>query len=519
MNLRKIKSAYWLLAAGFATGAVATISILSSGIVPAAYAGPQGARASAVGNVSETDMATLRSLDASFQGLAEYVAPAVVHIKAEGRPQMDVFGRRMTMGGQGSGVIFRPDGYIVTNDHVVGGFEKVTVVLSDGREFPGKVTRAEDSDIAVVKIDASGLPTAKFGDSNQVRPGQFAIAVGSPFGLENSVTIGHISGLSRESAIPDGLLQSSRVYPDLIQTDASINQGNSGGPLLNINGEIIGINTAIYSETGGSVGIGFAIPSNQARLIAEMLVEKGKVTRGYLGVVPRNLKPYQMKEMNLAGGAILERVENDSPAAIAGLKKDDVVLRIGNLQISNQLDLRNAMLQYEPGSAVKVDYIRSGQRKTTEIKVGKAPAVAKPAPQQSPQDLDGIEGIPPEMRRFFDDVPKNPFDGGTPKSDRTGGKARLGVGVEALTEANRSQFHVPAEVSGAIITSVEPGSVAEKIGLKEGDVVERIGDAKISGPDDVVKAMANVKVGDRRSIQVSRFGTNSRSTQIRDITF
>ncbi|HQU18884.1 MAG TPA: trypsin-like peptidase domain-containing protein, partial [Fimbriimonadaceae bacterium] len=277
MNARKTrsgKSAYVMLLIGAVIGAVTFASIQSGKVISPAQA-EKPAVAMPASNLEAPKLDMLRSLDEAFASIVDYASKAVVHIRTGGDRSQGLTSAMAS--GEGSGVIFRSDGYIVTNAHVVDSFDTVTVTLNDGRSFPGKVIKAEDIDIAVVKIQASDLPTVQFGNSDAVRPGQFAIAVGSPFGFENSTTIGHISAIGRESIVPDMRQGSARFYPDLIQTDASINMGNSGGPLLNVDGQVVGINTAIYSGTGGSVGIGFAIPSNQARMIADMLIEKGKV--------------------------------------------------------------------------------------------------------------------------------------------------------------------------------------------------------------------------------------------------
>ena len=285
------KSVYLLLGAGFAVGAVSMAGIYGAkGVhVNQAFAATPPAETRTISAPNRESLAEMRNLDSFYTNLAEFVLPAVVDIRATSGRQMGSSGERMPIsGGEGSGFILRSDGYIVTNDHVVAGFDNVKVILKDGREFDGKVTRAHDSDIAVVKIDAKSLPTLAFGDSNKLRAGQMAMACGSPFGLEQSVTYGHISALGRDKTMIEG-----RYYPDMIQTDTAINMGNSGGPLCNIEGQVVGLNTAIYSPSGTSAGIGFAIPSNQVRLIVDKLIESGKVTRAQIGVMPQNLTDYQ----------------------------------------------------------------------------------------------------------------------------------------------------------------------------------------------------------------------------------
>jgi serine protease Do len=427
----------------------------------------------------------------------------------------------MQMGGEGSGVVYRPDGWIMTNDHVAGGFDKVTVVLDDGREFTGKVVRAPESDIALIKIEATNLPAVRFADSGNVRTGQFAIAFGSPFGLDKSMTVGHVSGLSRQSSIPDMRSGDVRTYGDLIQTDASINQGNSGGPLVNIDGDVVGINTAIYSETGGSVGIGFAIPANQAKLIADMLIEKGKVERGFLGILPEDLKGFQKKEWKVENGAVVAEAPNTGPASAAGIKQNDVVVRIGTYPVRNQGDVRNAMLRYGPGQSVPIEVIRDGQSKTLSVKLGTAPALPKmpqaPARQRRGQNPLEDPNNPdlPEIHKFFQD-PRGGQDNQDVAPLRQG-QAKLGVTVKDIDAATRKEQGIPARVSGAIVTDVEPGSVAARLGVQPGDIVEKLGDVSIKSAQDVSKAMKGVQWGQRRTIQLGRYskdGTLSKTVQV-----
>lgn len=512
---------YWALGAGVAMGAVAVASVMSGhGVTPAVA---QVAQIQPAANLSvDESFATLRAMDNAFATLAESVEPSVVNIRAEGKAE-NAFGQNIRMGGEGSGVVYRSDGWIMTNDHVAGGFDKVTVVLDDGREFPGKVVRAPESDIAMVKIEATNLPAARFADSGSVRTGQFAIAFGSPFGLEKSMTVGHVSALSRQSIIPDERSGSIRNYGDLIQTDAAINQGNSGGPLVNIDGHVVGINTAIYSETGGSVGIGFAIPANQAKLIGDMLIEKGKVVRGYLGVLPEDLKGYQVKELGVQSGAVATQVPNDGPAAAAGLKEKDVIVRVGTYPVANQGDVRNAMLRYGPGETVPVQVVRDGQEKTLQVKLGeppKAPSMQTPAPQRGSRGMPF--NLPPEFKdfqKFFE----RPHGGQTPPegdvSPLREGQAKLGVTVRDLDAETRKQYQVPANVTGAVVVSVEPGSVAARLGIEEGDVIEKLGDKSIASASDVADAMSGVEWGQRRSVRVGRYQGDSTTIKTVDVTF
>lgn len=502
----------WTFAVGGVIGAVSVTTIRASSLFNSAYAQSHVARSAS--SLSGANMEPLRALDSSLKTLAAYVEPAVVNIRSESAHSADVFGRAMAVGGEGSGVIYRPDGYIITNDHVVGGFEKVTVVLKDGREFPGKVTRAQDSDIAIVKIDAKDLPTLSFADSSKVLPGQISMAIGSPFGFENSVTIGHISALDRTDAIADPHLRAQRTYFNLLQTDTPINMGNSGGPLVDVDGEVIGINTAIYSQTGGSNGIGFAIPSNQVRLIADMLIQKGKVTRSFLGVAPVNLKEYQKKEMNLSGGALVLQVPNDGPAALAGIQAKDVITRIGTYAVNDQMDVRNAMLTYAPGTKVKVEYIRNGAHKTTEVTLTEPkPVAALPLQQQMPN-------MPEDPSQLFKQFgsPNGAPQAPSPSEPHTG-NAKLGVRVANISEAERSQFGIPSSVKGALVIAVEPGSPAERLGLSTGDIVEKLDGRTITGADDVVAAMKDMKWGANASITFGRYSPDGYSQTTATISF
>lgn len=523
------KTGYLLLAGGALVGALAMAAVVNS---PASRLGglrqEPTVHARPAIDLDTDSLTTLRALDKSFADLAEYIEPATVLIRSEGTRETDMLGRRMpSQGGSGSGVIFRPDGWIITNDHVVNGFDKVTVVLSDGREFAGKVTRAEDSDIALVKVEAKDLPTVQFADSSKVRPGQFAIAVGSPFGLENTVTVGHVSALNRSTTVPDSRINNVRFYSDMIQTDASINMGNSGGPLLNVDGQVIGINTAIFTGTGGSVGIGFAIPSNQARLIAETLIEKGKITRGYLGLAPANLKDYRKKELGIDGGAVIEDLPNDGPAAIAGLKKGDIVTKVGDVAVANQQELRNSMLRYAPGQTVRVQYLRDGKESSADVRLGTPPK--NPAIQRAPlgggEDNGGDNEIPKLFRDFkFPDLDFQTPRGGQPDGKEDvpplrSGKARLGVTVQSLDANARKQFHIPANVEGAVVMSVEPDSVAANAGLKQGDVILKLGDKTIKSQSDLADAMGNVKWGDAVTLKSGRYGDGSTFVQERTVRF
>lgn len=513
------KSVYLTLGSGFALGAVCMAGLVMGGTGGLSKAFGQSSRLPdfeprTISAPSRESIAEVKNLDAFYANLAAFVSPAVVDIRSTSGRDMAADGSRVPVsGGEGSGFILRPDGYIITNDHVVAGFDNVKVILKDGREFEGKVTRAHESDIAVIKINANNLPTLAFGDSDKLKPGQMAMAVGSPFSFQQSVTFGHISALGRErTQIED------RSYPDMIQTDTAINMGNSGGPLCNIDGQVVGLNTAIYSPSGTSAGIGLAIPSNEVRLIADKLIEKGKVVRSFIGVAPENLTDYQKQQRHINGGALVQEARESDPAGMAGIRKDDIIVRVGQTPVNTQMDLRNAMLTYAPGSTVDVEVLRGTDRKTFKVKLGEykdpglqgnnnsrvfqrgqgAPQFHFPSdPEEFFKDFPGIQGAPGQGQRHRS----------TPVSPD--GKPHLGVGVGNITDDARSEYSIPGNVKGAIVGEVTPGSVAESLGIQPGDVILSFDGHSIQSASDLTSAMANVKVGDSKRISFKRFGNGS----------
>lgn len=505
---RHSKSPYVLIAAGFALGAVSMAGVFNSAI-----SRPAWAQSPIIGRhvtaTSEENLATLHGLDDSFQNLADFVSPAVVEIdSSRGGREMNAAGARMPLvRGSGSGFIFRPDGYIITNDHVVGGFDKVTVNLKDGRSFDGKVIRAEDSDVAIVKIDAKDLPTLAIADSSKVRPGQMVMAVGAPFGLDQTFTFGHVSAVGRLQDIQQ------RLYPDLIQTDTAINVGNSGGPLVNVDGQVIGVNTAIFTTTGGSAGVGFAITGNQARFIAEKLIQDGKITRSFLGILPDNLKDVQKEKFHVDAGALVTDVPSDGPAAAAGIKINDVIVRVGKTPIRNQMDLRNSMLVYAPDTTVEVEYVRDGQHGTAKVKLAKPPKAQKAQPRDLSVGPDGEFRFPKDFdQKFRDLIPdlRPKLDGGdkdgekdVPALGQT--KPHLGVSISNLTPELRAKYSIPKDLSGVAIISVEPGSIAEKNGFAVGDVIVSFDGKTVGNVEELTKKVAEVNFGDVKTVKRERF--------------
>jgi len=457
------------------------------------------------------------AMEETFVTLSDHASKAVVHITSDTRGLVNDPGNQgMTMGGEGSGFVYRNDGWIVTNEHVVEGKSNVRVILADGRELLGKVTAANDPqlDLAVVKIDATGLDTLEFAPEKWVRPGQYAIAVGAPFGLENSVTIGHVSAISRQGMINDPRTGVARGYTGMIQTDASINPGNSGGPLIDIEGKVIGINTSIYSTTGGNNGIGFAIPSRVVKEVVDELITKGKFDRGLLGVVPRDLKPFEKKEKGVSSGALLTEVPDDSGAYKAGIRTGDIVVKVNNNEVADELDLRIAAYRHSPGETVTVTYLRGKDTKTASVKLGTPTDLEQPqqAPQLSPRlpepDGDGFFRLP-----FGQD------DGSAPRQSQPGAKPKLGVAVQNLDATLRTQFKLGADVQGVVVLTVEPGGFASKLGVKPGDVLKSIDDKPIRSVADVSAAMENVGWGDQIALAFDRYSNGAKSAYTTIVPF
>jgi serine protease Do len=471
-------------------------------------------------------MASLEKMDAATTDLVNFVQPGVVQIFSESSVHRDLMGNMLpSVDGEGSGVVYRPDGYIITNDHVVGGFDKVTVVLADGHRLEGKVTRAQDMDLAVVKVDAKDLQTLPFANSANVKPGQFTMAIGSPFGLDSTVTFGHISALGRTRSIPDERLGIQRDYPDLLQTDTAINMGNSGGPLVNVHGEVVGINTAIYSPTGSSSGIGFAIPSNTVRLVADKLIQDGKLSRGAIGLAPETLEPYRAKELGIDGGATVARIDNGTPAANAGIKLNDIIVRVGNIPVKVETDVRDAMLNYSPGEKVEVEVIRDRQHKVYTVTLtspDKLPDARRP--QSSNSDSSGNPDIRQLLPKGFN-IPglgDDPFNGQS-KKPRTNasrsGNAKLGVTVVDMSDEARKEFSIPTGLKGAIVTSVASDTAAAQIGLQPGDVIVELGGKVVDSAQALRAAMDGRKWGEECSIKFSRFSGNTSASEEIPFTF
>ena len=358
--------------------------------------------------------------------------------------------------GQGSGVIVTRDGYILTNNHVVDGADEVKVALQDGREFTGKVVGKDPkTDVAVLKIDGKDLPFIEMADSEKIEVGDIVLAVGNPFGIGQTVTMGMISATGRATLGLD--------YEDFIQTDAAINPGNSGGALVDADRRLIGINTAILSRSGGNQGIGFAIPTNLARDVMESLVADGKVTRGYLGVMIQDVTPSLAKEFNLKDqkGALIGDVVPKGPAEKAGLRSGDVVLEFNGKAVKDSRQLKLQVARVKPSESVPVKVLRNGATKTLEVTVRELPGSEQVAKADAPAGGDG--------------------------------EALKGVAVGDLDSQMRRELNIPANVHGAVVTEVDENAAAREAGLKPGDVILEINRQPVKSAEDAVKLTESPK--------------------------
>jgi serine protease Do len=435
----------------------------------------------------------LQRLDEEYTKVANAVVPSVVSItttKTVSRrmpidPLELFFGRRFSdenpaqqkVTSLGSGVIVSKEGHIVTNNHVLNGTDDVTVQLSDGRQAKAKIVGSDGQiDLAVLKIDLENLTPLPIGDSDKVRVGQIVMAIGNPFGLDESVSQGIISAKDRRA------MNDSQV--EFFQTDTAINPGNSGGPLVNIRGEVIGINTAIYSESGGNQGIGFAIPSNVVRSAMNSIIGKGRVVRGYLGVgiQPVTMDIAEQFKLNSARGALVTDVTPGSPAEKAGIIRGDVIRKVNGYEVKDTVALVNRIAETEIGSNLTIDLVRDGAAKTVTAQVVEQPAdlVARLNRNQSPPGPTGAS-----QNAVF-----------------------AGIEVQNLTERLRAEAKVPPNVNGVIVTQVDPNSTAAQE-LRPGDVIEQINRQPVSNVDEFQSVVGQldpdrpVMVGMARSRQRS----------------
>lgn len=496
-----MRYAYAITAALLAGGATATLVLQQ----------PVGAQVAQNAPAEMRSVAPGAGAPLSFAELAAKLQPAVVNISTTQRVQVqnqnpfagtpfgDLFGRfGQGMGSDengspitreatslGSGFIISPDGYVVTNNHVISGgaqargvnsvVDSITVTLPDRKEYQARVVgRDPFSDLALLKIEARNLPFVNFGDSKRTRVGDWVVAIGNPFGLGGTVTAGIVSALHRTIGL-------GGAYDRYIQTDASINQGNSGGPMFDLSGNVIGINTAIFSPTGGNVGIGFAIPAEQARPVIEALKSGGRIRRGYLGV---GIQP--MTEDIAAGlglpkntGEIVSRVEPGEAAARAGIRQGDVIVEVGNRAVTPDNTLSYIIANTPVGSRVPIELIRQGKRMTLTAVVGERPPEDQLASGDDGEGGDAIPGTPPGAQPTRDSV---------------------GLGLQTLTPDIARQLGLPNTVRGVVVASVDPSSDAAAEGIQRGDIVLSINQRPTPSVSDAVAAVDTARKAGRDTV-------------------
>lgn len=365
------------------------------------------------------------------------------HFKQMPQPQ-----QRMV--GQGSGFIISKDGYILTNNHVVGDADKVTVKLEDGREFIAETIGTDPhSDVAVIKIDAQDLPVISLGNSDALNVGEWVVAIGNPFGLSHTLTAGVVSAKGRSNV---GLAD----YENFIQTDAAINPGNSGGPLVDLDGKVVGMNTAIFSRSGGYMGIGFAIPANMIKTIKDQLIDSGEVNRGFLGIVIQDLTSDLAESfgLNNQNGIVVSQVTDDSPAERSGLKQGDVIVEFDGETVAEVGAFRNQVAMDEPGSTHNIKILRNGKQKSLSVTIGKLPAGESIASSGSSQYLD-----------------------------------KLGLTLQNLTPSIAQQLGLEESDTGVVVTQIAPGSVADMAGIKTGFLIQQVNHQPVSNIEEFRKAV------------------------------
>jgi serine protease Do len=434
---------------------------------------------------AQTQLPSPQDLSRTFISVAKQIKPAVVNIDVvektkrssiqipDNFPQIPGFPQQpRRQKGTGSGVIISADGFILTNNHVAGNADQITVKLADGRELKARVVGKDtETDLAVIKIDAQNLPFAKLGDSDKLEQGEWVIALGSPFGLQQTMTAGIVSATGRDLGAAAG------QFTNFIQTDASINPGNSGGPLVNMQGEVVGINSLIFSETGTSSGIGFSIPSNLATKVYAQLVKSGKVTRGYLGVLLRPVSPALAKTVGYTGtdGALVDDLaKDDSPAARAGLRSGDVIVEFDGKRVTSPKQLTEMVADTPVGKATELKYVRDGRVDLATIKLSERPPRA------------GEEDQP---------------DKGDPEEDA----GKLGMSISSVTPELARSIKLKI-AAGVVVRKLQPDGPAAEAGLQAGDVIHRIDRTAITNSQDYARAMTLLKGEKEVTLQVERDG-------------
>ena len=376
--------------------------------------------------------------------------------------------------GQGSGFIIDSSGYIVTNNHVADGADKIVVTMQDGRKFDATLVGHDaKTDLALIKVNATGLPHVAFGDSDHARVGDWVVAIGNPFGLGGTATAGIVSARGRD-------IQSG-PYDDYLQLDAPINFGNSGGPVFNANGDVIGVTTAIFSPNGGNIGIGFAIPANQAKNVITELRNNGSVERGWLGVQIQNLDDELAASLGVPNqhGALVAEVLKDGPAAHGGVLAGDVITRFNDHEIDSAHTLSRVVADAAPSKAAKVTVWRDGKSRELNVKLGEA--------AKSEQVADA-------------------------RAQANGPQATAGLGLtlRPLTDEDRAQLSVPSDVNGALVVAVAPDSTAADKGVRPGDVITRVNQQSVKNPAEALAALNAAKKSNSRALLLVRRGDSQR---------
>ena len=459
---------------------------------------------------SERDQASV--INNVFRRAREQVLPAVVFITVSKKTRAASLG--FGRAGVGSGCIIDPRGYIITNNHVVADAERVEIILADGRRFVAKeIFLDPDTDLAVVRIDPEGatLPTAKLGDSDRVRVGDFVMAMGSPFGLEQTVTLGIVSYKGRQTNI-----LGDWGFEDFIQTDADINHGNSGGPLVNLFGEVVGINSNIYSLTGGSAGLGFAIPSNIVKNVSEQLIAHKEVKRGWLGIRMSGLEQIKESisqrkrlypELEVEGesqrlvkalenipesiqGVLINEVMPQTPAKEAKMEKYDVILRVNGHDTKEAKDLQIYIASQPPGETVTCQIWRDGKKMDIEVTLGDRD-VAKAKKQKQDEEFYAAR----DRRRgpFVFPRPKSPDERAVPTDE----KPKLGIGAQSLTAETALQFGYEEDTRGVVIDTVLADSLADQNGLKVGDIIVSVDSVKIYSTNQLADLIGRADFADK----------------------
>src|SRR5436305_5887232 len=446
--------------------------------------------------LDDNSVGALLSLDNAMETLAARVTPAIVNVTVTSKSKVDLsdqgqfgdlpegmqgfgqfFGHPMqpqnrVEHGLGSGVIISPDGYIVTNNHVVDGATDIRVTMTDRRILPAKVVgRDKLTDLAVIRVNATDLPSVPLGDSTKLHPGQTVLAFGNPLGFRFTVTRGIVSALNR----PNPFGQDRRAPGEFIQTDAAINQGNSGGPLVNAHGEVVGINTFLVSPSGAFAGMGFAIPTQIVRPTVDALIRNGKVEHGYMGIGISDVTPEQARffHVNSATGAVETQVEPDSPAGKAGLKVGDVITGVDGKTVNDAGELQVEVGQKQPGTTIHLNLMREGKSETVPVTLQ----------AMGSRDNNGRES-----------------------SSIENGKPRWGVGLADLTPEVRQELQLGSNVQGALVERVVPGSSADDAGLQRGDVITEVNRHPVHSAADVQKELANVPKGEDALVLVQSDG-------------